>query len=49
MPVGEVGEMILSGPNIMQGYWKRPDSNREFMMEIDGRGVAAHRGPGQHG
>ena len=28
--------MILSGPNIMQGYWKRPDSNRETMMEIDG-------------
>ena len=36
LPVGEVGEMILSGPNIMQGYWKRPDSNRETMMEIDG-------------
>ncbi len=37
LPVGEVGELILSGPNIMQGYWKRPDSNRESMMEIDGR------------
>ncbi|MHB8829411.1 MAG: AMP-binding protein [Syntrophales bacterium] len=36
MPVGEVGEMILSGPNIMQGYWKRPESTREIMFEIDG-------------
>ncbi len=36
LPVGEVGEMILSGPNIMQGYWKRPESTKEVMMEIDG-------------
>lgn len=36
MPAGEVGEMILSGPNIMQGYWKRPDSTAETMLEIDG-------------
>ncbi|MCK9364137.1 MAG: AMP-binding protein [Syntrophales bacterium] len=36
MPVGEVGEMILSGPNIMQGYWRRPESTQEIMFEIDG-------------
>jgi len=36
LPVGEVGELILSGPNIMQGYWKRPDSNKETMIEVDG-------------
>ncbi|MCL5808293.1 MAG: long-chain fatty acid--CoA ligase [Deltaproteobacteria bacterium] len=36
LPVGEVGELIMSGPNIMQGYWKRPDSTKEVMMEIDG-------------
>ena len=36
LPVGEVGELILSGPNIMLGYWKRPESNKESMMEIDG-------------
>lgn len=36
MPVGEVGEMILSGPNIMQGYWKRPESTQEIMFEIEG-------------
>jgi long-chain acyl-CoA synthetase len=35
VPVGEVGEMILSGPNIMQGYWRRPDSTKETMLEID--------------
>ncbi len=36
LPVGEVGELILCGPNIMQGYWKRPDGTKESMMEIDG-------------
>lgn len=34
--VGEVGEMILSGPNIMQGYWRRPEGTAESMMDIDG-------------
>lgn len=36
MPVDEVGEMILNGPNVMQGYWKRPDSNKEDFVEIEG-------------
>ncbi|BEQ14641.1 AMP-binding protein [Desulfoferula mesophila] len=37
LPVGEVGEMVLSGPNIMGGYWQRPDDNRDTMIEIEGR------------
>jgi long-chain acyl-CoA synthetase len=36
MPVGEVGEMILSGPNIMQAYWKREKETDESLIEIDG-------------
>jgi fatty-acyl-CoA synthase len=24
---GEVGEVIISGPNVTPGYWKRPDAN----------------------
>jgi long-chain acyl-CoA synthetase len=36
LPPGEVGEMILSGPNIMQGYWKRPEETEEAIIEIEG-------------
>jgi long-chain acyl-CoA synthetase len=37
MPVNEVGELILHGPNIMQGYWKRPKETEESIIEIDGK------------
>jgi len=37
MPVGEVGELILHGPNIMQGYWKRPEETQASIIEIDGK------------
>ena len=36
VPVGEVGELVLNGPNIMQGYWKRPDGTAEAFVEVDG-------------
>ncbi len=34
--VGEEGELILRGPNVMEGYWKRPEANEETFVEIDG-------------
>jgi long-chain acyl-CoA synthetase len=37
MPVGQVGELIVSGPNVMQGYWQRPDDNQEIMIQLEGR------------
>lgn len=36
-PVDEVGELILHGPNMMQGYWKRPKETEESIVEIDGK------------
>jgi long-chain acyl-CoA synthetase len=37
VPVGEEGELIISGPNIMQGYWKRPEETKASLIEIDGK------------
>lgn len=37
VPVGQVGELIVSGPNVMQGYWQRPKDNQESMVELHGR------------
>lgn len=37
VPPGEQGEIIMSGPQIFQGYWKRPDATAEVFMELDGK------------
>ena len=37
VPVGEVGELILSGPNIMQGYWNAPEETARTLVPIGGR------------
>jgi len=37
LPPGEVGELLIEGPNIMKGYWKRPEDTRESLIELDGK------------
>ncbi|WP_323845977.1 AMP-binding protein [Microbulbifer magnicolonia] len=32
MPVGEVGELVISGPQVMQGYWQRPEETAKVMQ-----------------
>ena len=36
-PEGEPGELVIRGPQIMQGYWNRPDAQAETFAEIDGQ------------
>ena len=31
VPIGEVGEVIARGPNVMKGYWNRPEVNAEVL------------------
>ncbi|MDQ3387736.1 MAG: long-chain-fatty-acid--CoA ligase, partial [Actinomycetota bacterium] len=35
--VGEEGEIVSSGPQIMRGYWNRPEADEETFFERDGR------------
>ncbi|UCC59738.1 MAG: long-chain fatty acid--CoA ligase, partial [Dehalococcoidia bacterium] len=36
LPLGEIGELLIAGPNIMKGYWKRPEETAETLIELDG-------------
>ncbi|HUW51938.1 MAG TPA: AMP-binding protein [Rhodanobacter sp.] len=31
LPMGEVGELMVHGPQVMQGYWQRPDETAQVL------------------
>jgi long-chain acyl-CoA synthetase len=33
LPPGEVGEIVVKGPNIMQGYWNREEETRDIFVD----------------
>ena len=37
LPVGEVGELVTHAPQVMKGYWRNPEADREAFVEIDGK------------
>ncbi len=37
LPVGEVGELLMSGPNIMVGYYGMPTETANVLQEKDGK------------
>jgi len=37
VPQGEQGEIIMSGPQVFRGYWKRPDATEQAFIELDGK------------
>ena len=34
---GEAGELAILGPQVMQGYWQRPDAAASVFVELDGQ------------
>ncbi len=37
LPVGEQGEIVIHGPEVFDGYWKRPDATEAAFIELDGK------------
>ena len=55
LPVNGVGEICVFGPQVMRGYWNRPDETEKVMFgdwlrtgdigRMDDEGLRLHRGP----
>ncbi|RYF07869.1 MAG: long-chain fatty acid--CoA ligase [Comamonadaceae bacterium] len=37
LPVGEQGEIVMHGPEVFDGYWRRPDATEAAFFELDGK------------
>ncbi|OLS15182.1 MAG: AMP-dependent synthetase and ligase [Promethearchaeota archaeon CR_4] len=39
LPIGQVGELCIAGPQVMKGYYKRPDETRNSLVDINRDGI----------
>jgi fatty-acyl-CoA synthase len=37
LPPGEVGEIIMHGPQVFLGYWNKPEDTAQVFIEMDGK------------
>jgi long-chain acyl-CoA synthetase len=44
LPIGEVGELCIAGPQVMKGYWNKPDESANVLRPDAGGRVWFHTG-----
>jgi long-chain acyl-CoA synthetase len=44
MPIGEAGELCISGPQVMKGYWNKPDESARVLRPDEDRKIWFHTG-----
>jgi fatty-acyl-CoA synthase len=37
LPPGEIGEIVMHGPQVFLGYWQRPEDTAQVFLELDGK------------
>ncbi|WP_120967592.1 long-chain fatty acid--CoA ligase [Comamonas sp. lk] len=37
VPQGEQGEIVVCGPEVFEGYWRRPEATAQAFFELDGK------------
>lgn len=37
LPIGDLGELVVSGPQVMKGYWKRPEETKKVFFMAGGK------------
>jgi fatty-acyl-CoA synthase len=37
LPAGEIGEIIMHGPQVFLGYWNKPEDTAQVFIELDGK------------
>lgn len=37
LPQGEQGEIVVHGPEVFEGYWRRPEATEQAFFELDGK------------
>ena len=37
LPPGEIGEIVMHGPQVFLGYWNKPEDTAQVFIELDGK------------